>query len=213
MRRVLYVMIALVMVASMATTAFADEPRQEEPLYLGELILVVADGFAAGERVDAWLYRPSTLAGWPFMWAPPTGPTGNAWWPALGASEQRRWSFAETEGTPFEVADVFGIWGAVLMLPRDEVWYPCSFPLKWNCNFQVAPGVWELHSPQLVNYINFPDVLEYWPWIDIFGADADPMDTVSPLEIYVLNYDPFDTYGWIFETAVVGYDWKWSDIP
>jgi len=223
MRRVLYLIIVLVLLATTASTVLAEEPRQivDQDVYLGELVLVLGDGFEAFERVDAYLYRPSAIDSvtgakiWPLtLIAPPVGPTGSApWWAYIGDSEQRRWSFAETEGTIFETADVFGIWGAILMVPRDEVWYPCSFPLKWKCNFQVAPGVWELHSPQQVNFIGFPLIMEYWPWIEIFGAPADPMDTVSPLEVYVLNYDPYDTHGWIYETVVTGYDWKWSDIP
>jgi hypothetical protein len=217
MRRVLYLFLIVVMLAVPASTVFA-EPTQELPggdWYLGELVPIAVGGFTPGERVDAWLYRPSTIAGWPLATQPPVmGPTGNMWWWEGPASQQRRWSFSETGGTPLEVADAFGIWGAILMLPRDEVWYPCSFPLKWKCNYELAPGVYELHSPQTVNYIGFPPefaYLEYWPWIDIFGAAADPMDTISPLEIDVFNYIP-PIIGPQFEVVITGYDWKWTDI-
>jgi len=226
MRRVLYAFVILALLAIPASAAFAVEPEQEMPsgeFYLGELVIVTAPGYVPGEPVDAWLYQPSTVgpnplvydAVWPLATqAPPAG----AWWLEIGASEQRRWSFAETAGTPFAVADQFGIWGAILMFPRDEVWYPCSFPLKWKCNFEVAPGVWELHSPMTVNFVDgtlpqyeFPDALKYWPWMDIFGAAADPADTVAPLEVDVFNYGPV-VHGPQFEIVVTGYDWKWSDI-
>ncbi|HSJ54997.1 MAG TPA: hypothetical protein VLC52_14750 [Anaerolineae bacterium] len=213
MRRVLYAFVILALLAIPASAAFAVEPEQEIPsgeFYLGELVIVSAGGYMPGEPVDAWLYQPSTLAGWPL--ATQAAPAGS-WWLPIGASEQRRWSYAETAGTPFAVADGFGIWSAILMLPRDEVWYPCSFPLKWKCNFQVEPGVWELHSPMTVNYI-FPlefAYLAYWPWMDIFGAAADPGDTVAPLEIDVFNY-AFPIHGPQFEVVITGYDWKWTDI-
>ena len=211
MRRVLYALVVLAMLAIPASAAFAVEPDQEiaaGEVYLGELVLISVGGYVPGERVDAWLYQPSTLAGWPLATQP--APAGS-WFLPIGASEQRRWSFAETAGTPFAFADSFGIWGAILMLPRDEVWYPCSFPLKWKCNFQVAPGLWELHSPMTVNYIGFPPGLDYWPWVDLFGAAADPADTVAPLEIDVFNYGPV-VHGPQFEAVVTGYDWKWTDI-
>jgi len=218
MRRVLYIVLLVALLAVPASSAFAQEPQQipvEETLYLGELLIVLTDGWDPFERVDAYLYRPAAVYpdGWPLTTvAPVAGPTGNMWWWTGDASEQRRWSFAETEGTVFETSDVFGIWGAVLMLPRDEVWYPCSFPLKWKCNYYLGDGTYELHSPQRVNYIGFPLALEYWPWIDVFGAAADPMDTISPLEIDVMNYT-VPRYGYQFEAVVDGYDWKWSDIP
>jgi hypothetical protein len=215
MRRILFLFVILAMLAVPASAVFAVEPDQEiavGEVYLGELVLISVGGYTPGERVDAWLYRPSTLAGWPLTNQPPIlNADGVASWLVAGASQQRRWSFSETEGTPFAVADAFGVWGAILMIPREEVWYPCSFPLKWKCNFQVTPGVWELHSPQRVNYINFPAGWDYWPWIDIYGAAADPADVISPLEIDVFNYGPV-VIGPQFEAVVTGYDWKWSDI-
>jgi len=215
MRRVLYALVVVAMLAIPAGAAFAVEPEQTiagGEFYLGELVLIEAGGYVPGERVDAWLYQPSTLgAVWPLeAQAAPEG----AWWMEIGASEQRRWSFAETEGTPFATADAFGIWSAILMLPRDEAWFPCSFPLKWKCNYQVAPGEWELHSPMTVNYIFPPEVagLAYWPWTEVFGDAADPADTVAPLEIDVFNYE-FPVHGPQFEVVITGYDWKWTDIP
>jgi len=220
MRRVLYLLLIVAMLAVPASSVFAAEPELEqvpvtEQLYLGELLLIYTEGWNSFERVDAWLYRPSTLLGWPLTTVVPgDGPTGNpAWWWLGPDSEQRRWSFSETQGTVFETADLFGVWAVILMLPRDEVWYPCSFPLKWKCNYYLGSGVYEVHSPQIVNFLGFPIGLRYWPWIDVFGAAGDPQDTVSPLEIDVINYDFFAPAGIQFEAVVGGYDWKWSDIP
>jgi len=234
MRRVLYVLIVVAMLAVPASSVFAEEPQiiEQTPVgevYLGELVLVVVDGWLPYERVDAWLTRPATVDAfgdtvWPLVTQDPiVGPTGNMWWWTGPASEQRRWSFSETQGTIFETADIFGIWGAILMLPRDEVWYPCSFPLKWKCNYYVE-GQYYLHSPQTLNFLPsslevFPPALRYWPWEDIFGAAADPKDTISPLWIDVQNYgrpaEPFNEppIGVQFEAVVTGYDWRWSDVP
>jgi hypothetical protein len=230
MRRVLYVLIVLAMLAVPASSVFAVEPQAVEQLpggevYLGELLLLLEGGFLPFERVDAWLTRPKAVfpGGWPLATQPPVvGPTGNMWWWTGPASEQRRWSFAETEGTVFETADMFGVWGAILMLPRDEVWYPCSFPLKWKCNYYVE-GEYFLHSPQTLNFLPssteiFPPALRYWPWEDLFGAAADPKDTISPLWIDIQNYGrpgppPEGPIGVQYEVVVTGYDWKWSDVP
>lgn len=218
MRRVLYLLIVVAMLAVPATS-FAAEPRTVEQIpggdwYLGELVPILVGGWEPFERVDAWLTRPAAVFpdGWPLVTQAPTvGPTGNMWWWTGGASEQRRWSYAETEGTIFETSDMFGVWGAILMLPRDEVWYPCSFPLKWKCNYYME-GEYFLHSPQTVNYLGFPAALEFWPWILDFGAAADPQDTISPLLIDVQNYGAAPM-GVQFEVVITGYDWKWSDIP
>jgi hypothetical protein len=226
-----YVLIVLAMLVVPASGVFATEPQAVEQIpggdwYLGELVPILTDGWAPFERVDAWLTRPAATYpdGWPLVTQPPiVGPTGNWWWWTGPASEQRRWSFAETEGTPFETSDMFGIWGAVLMLPRDEVWYPCSFPLKWKCNYYVN-GEYFLHSPQTLNFapsfcdengqncFPFPVALRYWPWMDLFGAAADPKDTISPLWIDIQNYGA-PPMGYQFEVVITGYDWKWSDIP
>jgi hypothetical protein len=216
MRRVLFAFVVLALLAVPAS-AIAVEPEQEiaaGEVYLGELILISVGGYEAGEPVDAYLYRPSTLAGWPLTnQAPILNADGVASWLIAPASEQRRWSYAETAGTPVAVADEFGIWGAILMIPRDEVWFPCSFPLKWQCNFLVDEenDLWEVHSPQRVNYIGFPVGMDYWPWTEIFGAAGDPADVISPLEVDVFNYGPI-VHGPQFEAVVTGYDWKWSDI-
>jgi hypothetical protein len=223
MKRVLYAVLILAMLAVPVSTAFADVPEVGDqvaypfgPNFLGELVLVLAGGFTPFERVDAWLTRPATEDAfgnpvWPLTtYAPPVGPKGNLWWWPGDASEQRRWSFAETEGTVFERADFFGQWAAILMLPRDEVWYPCSFPFKWKCNYSPAPGVEVFHSPQRVVYDPGFGLLSFWPWL-VFDLAADPQDTVSPLWMDVMNYD-FPRVGVQWETVVDGYYWTPEDI-
>jgi hypothetical protein len=214
MRRFLFVLVAIAMLVIPTSSALAA-PRPEQPifagqLYLGEIVAVSVSGiFDPGERADAWLTRPSTLGGWPLVNAPIGGP-GGAWWVTEGSSEMRRMSYAED---PNLVANDFGVWNAIFMLPRDEVWYPCSFPLKWKCNFEIAPGVYEVHSPALVVYdASIPAYLQYWPWIDVYGAAGDPQDTISPMWLDVLNYGPISA-GQGFDLEIVGYEWKWSDIP
>lgn len=212
MRRFLFVLVAIAMLVIPASTFAA--PRPEQPIfagqfYLGEVVIVSVGGLGAFQRADAWLTRPSTLGGWPLV-NPPIGGAGGAWWVVDGASQTRRMSYAED---PNLVANQFGIWNAIFMLPRDEVWYPCSFPLKWKCNFEVGPGVWELHSPALVVYdASIPVALRYWPWIDVFGAAADPQDTISPMWLDVLTYEA-PLIDVAFDLEIVGYEWKWSDIP
>ena len=216
MRRLLFVVVAIAMLVIPASGALAQErPQADQPIfagqfYLGEVVLVSVGGvFAPGERADAFLTRPSTLSGWPLVAAPIGGP-GGAWWVTMESSMTRRMSYAEE---PNLVANAFGIWNAAFMLPRDEVWYPCSFPLKWKCNFEVAPGVFELHSPALVVYdASIPAFLQYWPWLDVYGAGADPQDTISPMWLDVLNYGPIFV-GQGFDLEIVGYEWKWSDLP
>lgn len=214
MRRLLFLVVAIVMLAIPASSAFAAErpeanggPIFAGQFYLGEVVWVSVGGvFDAGERADAWLTRPSTNAGWPLVAAPIAAP---AWWVTTGASQMRRMSYAEN---PNLVANAWGIWNAIFMLPRDEVWYPCSFPFKWKCNFEVAPGLFELHSPALVVYdASIPAYLQYWPWMDIFGAAGDPADTISPMFLDVVNYGPVvKAEG--FDLEIVGYEWKWTDI-
>jgi hypothetical protein len=207
----MYALVVIAMLAIPASAAFAQEEGQTAygEWYLGEIVPVAVQGFAPGERVDAYLFQPSTVGATPAVWddavwpldlqMPPEG----AWWLELPESQQRRWSFAETEGTPFAVADTFGIWGGEFMLPRDEAWYPCSFPLKWKCNFQLSPTEVQYHSPWTVNYIN---LLPIWPWAE------DPADTVAPLVIDVQNYGT-PRLGFQYELVITGYDWKATDIP
>lgn len=234
MRNMLYVLIILA-VLLVPTTALAEEPQNVEgyPMggwLLGELFPINVAGAFPYERVDAYLYRPSTLDGWPTGWT--QGPLVDpAVWPVAAwivadESAQRRWSWAEAEGTLLETTNQFGAWSIVLMIPRDEVWYPCSFPLKWKCNFfDSATLSWEFHSPQIVDYLpgniegelwDFADEAKHWPWIDglwgveAFGPAADPQDIVGPLQIDVITESGL---GLSYELVIQGYQWKVSDIP
>ena len=218
MRRLLYFVIVIAMLAIPASSAFAAERPQsaDQPIfagqfYLGEIVWVSVGGlFDPGERADAWLTRPAAVfpTSWPLV-AAPIGGLGGAWWVTEGSSMTRRMSYAED---PNLVANDWGIWNAIFMLPRDEVWYPCSFPLKWKCNFEIAPGLFELHSPALVVYdASIPAFMQYWPWEDIFGPVADVQDTISPMWLDVMNYGPVSK-AFNFDLEIVGYEWKWSDI-
>jgi hypothetical protein len=195
MRRILFTAVALVMLLSLfASSAFAAEPNRADQLIqaqLGEVWGFYFSGFAPGERVDAYMYRPSTEAGWPFVDPPAVG----TWWWTGPDSQVRRQSWPD-----YQYADDFGFYFTMFMLPRDEVWYPCSYPLKWKCNYETAPGVWEYHSPATQPF----ETGLVWPWA------GNPMDTVSPVEVWLLGESGT---GWIIPFEITGYYWKWTDIP
>lgn len=209
MRRILFLIIALVLVLSTVGTAFAQEPS--DPAVLGDVWLFWSWGRDPGERVDVYLYRPSTLAGWPFA----TGPWYGTWWMDADESDARRQSWPASQ-----TADELGFYFAEFMLPRDEVWYPCSFPYKWNCNFAYytdpfTDPVREFHSPVILNQ----ELGLLWPWVDsVYYANtgdfatawamANPQDTVAPMEAWFVG----ETGTGIFAMEVVGYYWKWSDF-
>jgi len=211
MRRVLFATMALIILLGTFGTAFAAEPQQEPVAQLGEVWWFYGTGFLPGERVDMYLYRPSTLAGWPFA----GGPYWGTWWWTGPDSEMRRQSWPA-----WQYADVFGTYYAEFMLPRDEVWYPCSYPYKWNCNYVIYPGdpfnppIVEWHSPAYQGNFEFGLAWPWWVWwmdpTDPMAWDlANPMDTVSPLEAYMIGETG---YGFIFSMEVDGYFWKWSDL-
>jgi hypothetical protein len=181
---------------------------------LGEVLWFYGTGFVPGERVDMYLYRPSTLAGWPF----PGGPYWGTWWWTLPESEMRRQSWPA-----WQFADGFGVYFAEFMLPRDEVWYPCGLPYNWNCSFVIDPGdpinppIIEYHSPAYEG--NFEAGLE-WPHFDAYTyyvlgdwagakAMANPMDCVSPLEAHMIGESGHSV---VFSMEVDGYFWKSSDL-
>jgi len=210
MKRLLFVAVLLVLLFGTFSTALAQEP----PAQLGEVWWFYGTGFLPFERVDMYLYRPSTLAGWPFA----GGPYWGTWGWTDTDSEMRRQSWPT-----WQHADGFGVYYAEFMLPRDEVWFPCSYPYKWNCNFVIYPGdpinppVIEYHSPAYQG--NFEFGLE-WPHFDVYTylatadfdaalAVANPADTVSPLEAYMIGESG---YGFVFSMEVDGYFWKWSDL-
>ena len=202
MKRVLFVTVVLVMLLSSFSTAFAAEPQrvdQATPAMLGDVWWFYFDFGLPYIGVDAYLYRPSTLGGWP--WA---GPDVGTWWWTGPDSEQRRQSWPA-----YQMTDGWGWYYAEFMFPRDEVWYPCGFPLQWKCNYEIDPfGGMEWHSPAAMLYecrfLN-PFVLECldWPWL------VNPMDTVSPMEVYLI-----DQFGgaYIIPFEILGMYWKYSDI-
>jgi hypothetical protein len=211
MRRLLYVLLVVAMLVIPAGTAFAKEKPEQIPdgwWLLGELWDTpdygnpAFDVWAPFERVDAYLQRPSTLAGWPLTQAPIMG----TWWATLDASQERRMSYAED----YFYADMFGGYFAEFMLPRDEVWFPCSFPLKWKCNF-ITPNGTEYHSPAAMAYECWMEGLNLvcldWPWA------VAPYDTISPLNVNIYNTYNMFPYGFQYELEIAGMFWKLSDIP
>jgi hypothetical protein len=199
MRKALFTMVALVMLLSLfASSAFAGEPNRPDQLIqaqLGEVWGFYFGGFDPGERVDAYMYRPSTLTGWPFVDPPVVG----TWWWTGAASAVRRQSWPL-----YAYADNFGFYFTMFMLPRDEVWYPCSFPLKWKCNYVIDPWTTEYHSPATQPF----EAGLYWPWLD-YSAAANPMDTVSPVEVQLVGASGSH---WHIPFEITGYYWKWMDI-
>lgn len=229
MKRVMFVAIVLALLLGSFSTAFAGEPTRVEqaplPTLLGDVWGFYFDFGAPGIRVDAYLYRPATSywdpillewveLGWPFAVAPQFG---TWWWDpttlpedpmtvVFNDSEMRRQSWPS-----YQYTDIWGFYYAEFMFPRDEAWFPCGFPLQWKCNYVVDPmGTLEWHSPAAMAYeCRFLDanlaIIECldWPWA------VDPMDTISPLEVYLI--DEFG-FGYIIPFEVTGMYWKFSDF-
>jgi len=111
-------------------------------------------------------------------------------------------------------ADSFGYYYVEFMQSRDEVWFPCSFPLKWKCNFWADEFTYVFHSPDLMTYECLgPFECLSWPKDPVMNAVLDPRDTVSPLEVHIQGelYD-FGSAYYIFPFEVRGMSWKWQDI-
>lgn len=201
MRRVLFVAAVLVLLMGTYSTVFA-----EPPVELGGDFIYFGFPFEPNEEVDVLFYRYSTLGGWPTGWTLQNG----TWWWTGPASEQRR----QLAGT----ADELGFFYAEFMIPRDEAWFPCSYPFKWKCNTVLYPGdpindpIVDFHSP--VSQGNFEAGL-VWPWYASWLTGqaawdaANPMDTVSPLETCVVSDSGT---GGCFWWEVTGYFWKWTDL-
>ena len=213
MKRVLYTFLVIAMLAVPMGTAFADEPQVIEQIpdgwwLLGELwwtpdALAATPLWGPFERVDAYMWQPSTVGGvWPLTQAPIMG----TWWLQIGESDYRRMSYAED----YFYADMFGGYYAEFMLPRDEVWFPCSFPLKWKCNFATPTGI-EYHSPAAMAYECWWEGLNLvcldWPWA------VAPYDTIAPVVIDIANFENMFPYGFEYELEIAGMFWKLSDIP
>jgi hypothetical protein len=231
MRRFVFAVVLVAMLALPVSGVFAAEPQVIEQIpdgwwLLGEIWWTpdwVGDpgsfGFlpwTPGERVDSFMTRPSTMLGWPLTQAPITGD----WWWTGPASVQRRMSY-EFSGDDYKFANEWGGYYAQWLLPRDEVWFPCDYPLQWRCNTELAPGVWEYHSPAWMAYeciIEGPYLICLdWPWVDIDPVTgmnmAAPYDTISPVVVDIFNPDSPFPYGYQFELEIAGYFWKFSDIP
>lgn len=202
MRRVLFATVVVAMLLGSVSSVFAAEPvrvEQVTPALLGDVWCFYADFGIPFDRVDTYLYRPSTLAGWPF----PTGPDFGTWWWTGPDSTQRRQSWPS-----YQYADVWGWYYAEFMFPRDNVWYPCGFPLQWQCNYAIDPVTIEWHSPAAMVYECrwlTPWVMQCldWPW------EVEPCDTVSPMEVYLI-----DQWGggFVIPFEVLGMYWKFSDF-
>jgi len=233
MRRLLYVLLLLALLVP-AGSVFA-EPQVVEQIpdgmwVLGEIWWTPDDLFGApiwdpGERVDAWLTRPATLEWddeldmwvkvWPFEWGPWNFWEGwdvpwadvEPWFLGGLASQQRRVSYAED----WLYATQWGGYYAEFLLPRDEVWFPCSWPLKWKCDYELAPDVWERHSPQIV-IVEPSDPSNVWDPEGITFLNWAPFDTVSPLVIDIFN-DAVVPTGVQYQLEIIGYTYYASDIP
>jgi hypothetical protein len=212
MRRKLFIVLSLVVLMSMvATTAFAAEPAATDQtivFYGGEWMLgeVVEDIFIAFDPVtneilpyhpvDVWLYRPDTVYGadlnlgfdpmFPANWNP-ADYIKPAWESAL-----RRQSWPKYTESSF-----WGFYYFKFMLPRDEVWYPCSFPCKWQCNYYQPMLGWDFHSPKML-WFSYADAWTlshqplFWPW------DIDWVDPFFPILGFINPYGPppFYEYYW-----------------
>lgn len=219
MKRALFILTILALLLPL--TAFAEGPQegdyqavaaetpQQNFFILGEQIefaFFVIDpfGFPIPDfPVDIRLYRPSTEFGWPLFQAQTPG-TGYL---IVGESEMRRQSWPAYQAT-----NEFGLYYAKFMLPRDNVWYPCGYPCRWECDFyDPFTDTWERHSPLVVVdlYKSFEDWLFaplYWPWIA-------PADTVHPMEAWAFEGGTWYVLGGgVWELEIDGYFWKTSDL-
>lgn len=221
MRRVLFITLLL---ALLLTTFGSASAQVSDAAVLGEVWWFWGGGYTPvydpkedvwmQQRVDMYLYRPDTTDGvWPFVGDIVLGtymmpyfesPLRRQTWPA--------WQYADWDGFYY----------AEFMLPRDEAWFPCSYPYKWNCNYlfqanPTAPIEIEYHSPYW--QADFELGLA-WPYYDLatyiltddFEAawlTANPMDTTHPIVAYMVGETGL-TYAFPFE--ILGYFWKWTDL-
>jgi hypothetical protein len=173
------------------------------PLYAWDPVLL--DVVPMGPKWGSWWWGKSTLiADVNAYMAPPEEPL------VLGqtnASQFRRMNLTN-EDEIFLFADNWGYYYAEFMFSRDEVWFPCSVPLKWKCNFFADAFTYVEHSPYLMTYECLGVECLMWPsWM------TERMDTVSPLEVHIQGelYDWGSAYH-IFPFEVLGYIWKFQDI-
>jgi hypothetical protein len=163
-----------------------------------------AYGGWVGPLWGTWYWGSSAVGQNDVYMDPPEDPDV---WGQVNDSEMRRMNLTN-EDEVFLFADEFGWYYAEFMHSRDEVWFPCSFPLKWKCNYWLDPFTPIFHSPYAMAYECIGPFCLEWPWA------VDPQDIVSPLEVHTYGE------GWIWGSAwwiepyeVLGMYWKWSDIP
>ncbi|MBN1137396.1 MAG: hypothetical protein JXM73_12475 [Anaerolineae bacterium] len=235
MKRLFTVFTVVFVMLMVASTAFAATPPQKpdglveqswqafapawdpwefDPAYtiLGsvwdfEFWLTDPGGFLAPfTPVDIWLWAPSTTGGWPLAMAQ----TAGTWFLPIGASEVRRQTWPT-----YQMTDSVGYYYSEFMLPRDEVWYPCSYPCKWKCNFwDPIQGIEIYHSPLVQVFVYRQPVGSfwyllyplYWPWA------GDPMDTVAPLTAWAFLGNGVWVENAYWEFEIEGYYWTTRDL-
>jgi hypothetical protein len=183
-----------------ATEATITEPGMD--LLLGDVLyffLVTFDP-VTGDYLYNWpvgiyLYRPDTYGG--YTWTFPANFFDATDWIAYDFESPVR---RQTWPT-YARSDSHANYYAKMMVPRDEAWFPCSYPCKWKCNvFDPYSGWVEFHSPKALGF-TYPYGADsayymthyplFWPW-DIMWND--------PYMGFVNYYGP---YPW--------YDWYWYD--
>lgn len=196
MRRFVFALVVVLLLLGSIPAMALEKPKAGDgvvqlpsfPVLLGDFIIFNVDGYFPYERVDGFLYRPSTLAGWPleFPWDLAGGPNFGTAFAEYPASLLRRQTWPRDQ-----FADPAGVYSGFFMMPRDEAWYPCSFPLKWKCGD---------HS--MVDQTQFEPPL-VWPWL------FNPQDVVHPVEIWFIGASG---WYWVAPVEVTGMYWLISDI-
>jgi hypothetical protein len=231
MKRTLVVLTVLLVLSALPLSVFADEPAWgtsaaapdalARPVLLGDQVtfdigpvINPITGFPwAGFPIDISLYRPPTLTGWPLF----DDPLPGAGWLVVDESRFRRQSWPLSKTT-----NIWGLYQAKFMLPRENTWYPCGYPCRWDCDFyDGTTDTWDRHGPYLANFTGVPFVPVqtpaeqlfaplYWPNA-IFG-DPITLDAVHPLEAWSFEGDTTNALPWQWEFQVIGYYWKSSDL-
>lgn len=262
MNRKLYAFLALaVLIALVPASAIADSPQAPAPvktdatiiqpgfdLLLGDYLLFglpiqdpVTGFYLLNWPVGGYLYRPATPG------VPGAAADQYAWWFPGNFADPTQWIAGTGDSqvrrqTGVGTTDALGYFYGFFMVPRDEVWYPCSYPCKWKCNVYSIPlGEYvEMHSPAAITFqYNAPTLDQaiwwmsheplFWPW-DMFWVDPF-LGYVNPYYIpydwTVIDASPFDTVhplelwiveevsyyaAYLFENKVWGYTWKNTDL-
>jgi hypothetical protein len=252
------------------TSAFAADPEPEDAwldetpfttvsagfdVQLGDFVLgwnaaidPVTGALLLNWPVGAYLHRPWTptatandlgapadVYAWRF---PGTFADATQWIVGYPMSLWRRQSH---NGGPV-TSDRFGFFYFGFMFPRDEAWYPCSYPCKWKCNVLAIPQYTyvEMHSPAALTFVYTdrpawgPAFWQaahwplFWPWEN--WAFDPVLGYINPYIIPVAQNvvdNPQDTVHplelWIaeevdgyaisiWENKVLGYIWRPTDL-